>query len=142
MEKLATDIARAAEKAVELYEGRYGDKLDYSEASLALVDRLLAEATSWVSDLTHFQFNELVENISAYILEVGRREFGGRYMWHEGQDQPVLVVGEPDCRIGVLTREKVRGRLGGDDGDQIPFFYAGFAERARDAKFGDDVLFV
>jgi hypothetical protein len=73
---------------------------------------------------------------------VGRREFGGRYLWHDERDQPVLVVGEPNFRVAMIAWDKVRGRVGGDAGENIPFFYAGFAERARQAKAGDDALYV
>lgn len=93
-------------------------------------------------DLEPEQVTTLVQNFGCYILEVGRRAFGGRYLWHEGRDQPVLVVGEPDARVALLTWDKVRGRLGGDAADNILFFFQGFAEQARDATPGSDVLVV
>jgi hypothetical protein len=42
----------------------------------------------------------------------------------------------------MMALEKVRGRVGGDEADNIPFFYAGFAERARKAVPGDDALYL
>ena len=84
----------------------------------------------------------LVRILGSYVLEVGRREFGGKFYWHDGRDQPVLVVGEPDYRIAILTFDKVRGRLFGDQADNIPLFYQGFAARARTAEPGADVLYV
>ncbi len=86
--------------------------------------------------MTPEQVTALVQDFGCYILEVGRRQFGGRYQWHDGRDQPVLVVGETAFRVAILAWDKVRGRLGGDEGDNIPFFYAGFAGRARQAVPG------
>jgi hypothetical protein len=142
MHELPDQIARSAEKAVAMCEGRGGCSLDYSEASLTVVDDMLAEASHWLRDLSPEQVTTLVQDLGCYVLEVGRREFGGRFQWHEGRDQPVLVVGEPTFRVAMLSWDKVRGRLGGDEGDNIPFFYAGFAERARQATPGTDVLYV
>src|SRR5262245_25933649 len=142
MSELHQDVTRSAAKAVALCESRDGTELDYTAASLGVVEDMLAEAAEWASDLTHEQLTTLVQDFGCYILEVGRREFGGRYYWFERRDQPVLVVGEPTFRVALLAWDKVRGRLSGDEGDNIPFFYAGFAERARRAKPGDDALYV
>lgn len=53
-----------------------GGKLDYSEESLALVDRIL--------DDFHRQQAPLPDDLhflaSAYVFEVARRAFGGRYL--------------------------------------------------------------
>ena len=54
----------------------------------------------------------------------------------------MLVVGEPAFRVAMIARDKVRGRLSGDRGDNLPFFYQGFAERVRRAEPGDDALYV
>ena len=142
MEELPYQIARSAEKAVAMCTGRGGGELDYSEASLAVVEDMLAEAGQWLAEMTPEQVATLVQDFGCYILEVGRREFGGRYQWHDGRDQAVLVVGEPAFRVAILTGDKVRGRLGGDEGDNIPFFYAGFAAQARQAVPGTDSLYV
>jgi hypothetical protein len=58
------------------------------------------------------------------------------------RNAPVLVVGEPAFRVALLTWDRVRARLSGDAADNIPFFYAGFAERVRQGEPGSDVLFV
>jgi hypothetical protein len=141
MAELSDQIVRSARKAVVMSEDR-GGILDYSEASLAVVEEMLDEAGRWLTGLTPDQISTLVEDLGCYILEVGRREFGGRYQWHDGRDQPVLVVGEPAFRVALITWDRVRGRLGGDAGDNIPFFYAGFAGRARQAVPGTDALYV
>lgn len=142
MDELTCDIANTATKAVEMCASRNGMKLDYTETSLAVVEDMLAEAAAYSDSMTPDQLTILAQDFGCYILEVGRREFGGRYSWFDQRDQPVLVVGEPTFRLALLAWDKVRGRLSGDEGDNIPFFYAGFAARARRAKPGDDALYV
>ena len=75
--------------------------LDYSEASLGVLENILAQAADW--GLVPDQLEALVQPFGCCILEVGRREFGGRYLWHTGRDAPVLVVGEPGFRVAILT---------------------------------------
>ena len=142
MDEHPDEIARCAENAVAMCKGRSGRELDYSEARLEVFEDMLAEAAQWGSDMTREQITTLVQDFGCYVLEVGRRQFGGRFLWHDGRDQPVLVVGEPTFRVAIIAWDKVRGRLGGDEGDNIPFFYAGFAERARQAVPGTDALYV
>ncbi|VTS02280.1 hypothetical protein [Tuwongella immobilis] len=142
MSSFIEQVAECAENAVSLSETRGGDELDYSEASLKLLDEMLVEASEWISEMTPAQVDILVQDFGCYILEVGRRIYGGRYLWHEGREQPVLVVGEPDARIAMLTMDHVRGRLSGDSADAIPFFFAGFAQRAKNPTPGTDVLIV
>lgn len=142
MDDFTQQVVDAAQKAVESCESRPGGELDFTEASLAIVEEMLDEAAQYASDLSPGQLTGLAQQFGSYILEVGRREFGGRYLWHDQRDQPVLVVGEPKYRIAIIAWDKVSGRVSGDEGDNIPFFYAGFAERARKAKPGDDALYV
>jgi hypothetical protein len=54
----------------------------------------------------------------------------------------VLVVGEPSFHVAMIAWDKVRGRLKGDEADNIPFFYAGFAKCVREAEPGSHVLYV
>ena len=60
----------------------------------------------------------------------------------EAVKQPVLVVGEPMFCIALYPFAKVRGRLGGDVSDNIPFYYAGFRQRVDNGLPGDDALYV
>lgn len=142
MDDLTKDIAGTAAVAVRMAEARGETVLDFSEASLQSVEEMLAEAAEFVEEIPEEDFATLVQNFGCYLMEVGRKEFGGRYYWLRERNQPVLVVGEPDYRVAMLGWEKVRGRLSGDEGDNIPFFYAGFAKRSREATSGDDVLYV
>jgi hypothetical protein len=142
MPDLAQQIASAATDAVDTAEALAGGMLDYSESSLAIVEEVLEQLARARDELNEKQLNTIAQEFGCYILEVGRRAFGGRYCWFDQREQPVLVVGEPAFRVSMIAWDKVRGRLAGDKADNIPFFYAGFAERARQAKPGDDALYV
>jgi hypothetical protein len=100
-----------------------GSRLDYSEASLALVDHVL--------DDFHRQGAPLPDDLhflaSAYIFEVARRAFGGRYLRGDEDDPFVLVIGEAPAEVSVCIMSKVRGRVRNGPEDSIPFFYAGIA---------------
>ncbi len=133
-------IAENAASAVEQLQKRAGGRLDYSPASLAIVEEMLGEASKQILDSTSRE--ELVELLGCYILEVGYREHGGKYAYYEAKRQPVLVVGEPSFHVAMMTFDKVRGRLAGDLGDNIPFFYQGFADRVRGATPGTNALYV
>ncbi|WP_338663563.1 hypothetical protein VQH23_00045 [Pararoseomonas sp. SCSIO 73927] len=142
-EDLAASIARSAAKLVALSRQRGGGApLDFTPASLETVEEMAGEAAHWATELTPAEITGLVQDFGCYLLEVGRAEFGGAYLWHEARDQPVLVVGEPAFHVALMTWDKLRGRLGGDAADNLPFFYAGFAERARQAAPGTRALYV
>lgn len=99
------------------------DRLDYSEASLAHVDRILDDFYTQAAPLP----NDLHFLASAYVFETARRQFGGRYLRSDDDNPFVLVIGEPKCQIGVCAMSKVRGRATNGLEDSIPFFYAGIA---------------
>jgi hypothetical protein len=142
MDSLNEQIARAAASAVEMTDAADGRRLDFSEASLSVVEEMLEEASAFYEEATQEQRGIVAHEFGCYILEVARREFGGRYSWFTQRDQPVLVVGEPAFRVAMIARDKVQGRLSGDRADNIPFFYTGFAERVRKAEPGTDALYV
>jgi len=142
MNELELQVADKAQQAVDQLRDRSNDSLDYSEQSLGMVEEILAEASSFIDDMPEEQIDALVHMLGCYILEVGQREFAGKYYWHDERDQPVLVVGEPDYKVAIMTIDKVRGRLSGDESNNIPFFYQGFAARARSAEPGSDILYI
>lgn len=142
MDELASEVQRMAEETVELFEDSEGVQLDYSEKSLEMVEELLEEAGEFYPELPPDAARRTMQSFGCYILEVARREFGGEYLWFEERDQPVLVVGEPEYHVALMTWDKVHGRLSGDSADNIPFFYAGFAERVRSAPPGTRALYV
>jgi hypothetical protein len=75
-------------------------------------------------------------------LDVAYRQFGGQFFWHNEYDQPILVVGEPEKHIGLVTWSKVHGRIAGDAGDNIPFFYTGFSDRVASSAPGTRAIYV
>jgi hypothetical protein len=123
-------------------QARAGGRLDYSIASLAAVDEMLVEVSEYVVDLDEAVVTGLVQQLGCYVLEVGRKAFGGEYFWHDEGEQPILVVGEPAAHVAMMTWSKVVGRLTGDVEDDIPFFFNGFAEKAAQPEPGSNVLFL
>jgi hypothetical protein len=90
-----------------MYDPENAGTLDYSEASLERVEDMLEEAAAYAEGMTPEEITMLVQSFGCYILEVGRRSLGGHYKWHEKRNQPVLVVGEPDFRVAMITWNKV-----------------------------------
>ena len=142
MDELVEQVASTAAKAVEMSEVMSYGVLDYSERSLAILEKMAEEVSAYYEDMTPDQRETASQDFGCYILEVARRQFGGRYAWFEQRNQPVLIVGEPTFRVAMITWDKVLGRLSGDSADNIPFFYSGFAERVRSAEPGTDALYV
>ncbi len=142
MSELSAQICQTASQFVESCNARAGGKLDYSSASLEIVEEMLAEAVDFAPEMTDDRVSELVRAFGCYIMEVGRQEFGGCYRWHEQREQPVLVVGELLFSVSMLSWDKVRGRIGGDESDNILFHYAGFAKRVRQATPGNNAIYV
>ena len=142
MNAIQEEVVTAAERAVASLQGRAGGRLDFSIASLAVVDEMLAEVSAYVADLDESVVTGLVQQLGCYVLEVGRRAFGGEYFWHDEGEQPILVVGEPAAHVALMTWSKVVGRLTGDAGDDIVFFFDGFAAKAEHPEAGAKVLFL
>ncbi len=142
MDELWNDIQSAAERAVSMSQSRPGGTLDYSISSFALIEAMLAEANPYVADLDEAHIEGIVSAFGSYLLEAARRTIGGTYQWLANRQQPVLVVGEPAGHVALATWDKVRGRLMGDVGDNIPFHMSGFLDRARQAQPGERVLFI
>src|SRR5262249_61227007 len=56
--------------------------------SLPIVEGMLAEAATFAAGLSAATKEQLGQSFGCYILEVGRRQFGGRYFWHDQYDAP------------------------------------------------------
>jgi hypothetical protein len=138
---LAHQVAEKANLAVAQFQERAGGLLDYSEQSIEMVDEMLAEASQFASEMTETDQKALVQLLGSYILEVARRKFGGFYKWHEGRDQPVLVVGEPEFSVAIITFDKALGRLSGDTADNLVFLFRGFVDSVKSAVPGKNVLY-
>jgi hypothetical protein len=142
MPEFGEEATRLANLAVEIMAERTGIRPDFSESSLGIVEDTLDEAARRLDRLTSSQVEGLIRQFGCYILEVGRREFGGVYQWYEHRHQPVLVVEGENYHVALMTWDKVRSRLEGDPADNIPFFYEGFASRVREKAPGTRVLVV
>ena len=142
MNAIHEEVLATAERAVAALQERAGGRLDGSVASLEVVDEMLVEVSEYVADLDEAVVTSLVQQLGCYVLEVGRRAYGGEYFWHEQGEQPVLVVGEPQAHVALMTWSKVTGRITGDAGDDIVFFFDGFAARAAQPEPGSNVLFL
>jgi hypothetical protein len=142
MNAIQQEVAAAAERAVTSLQARAGGRLDYSVASLAGVDEMLVEVSAYVAELDEAVVTGLVQQLGCYVLEVARRTYGGTYYWHDEGEQPILVVGEPAAHVALMTWSKVVGRLTGDAGDDIVYFFDGFAGKAATPEPGSNVLFL
>ena len=77
---------------------------------------------------------EFADVIGAYVFEVARRNFGGKYFWYDPTNQPILVTGLPDFEVSILAVEKVKGRLMNGKEDNIPFYFAGYVEKVKNKQ--------
>jgi hypothetical protein len=136
------EASRLASLAAEIMEKRTGTRPDYSEASLQIVEETLDETSKQLHQLTGAEIDGLVQQFGCYILEVGRKEFDGVYQWYVEGNQPALVVVDGTCQVALLAWDRVRSRLNGDLGDNIPFFYEGFASRVRLREPGTRATYV
>ena len=141
MDEFTQHMIDLAADGVDFFEARF-DGFDYSIASLTVIDELLQEASDFYENMPPKRQDQIVAQIGAYVFEVARRNFGGRYFWYDAGNQPILVTGLPDFEISLLAYDKVRGRLVNGPEDSIPFFFDGYAERVRNAKPGDKAMIV
>ena len=142
MNAIQDQVTTTADHAVTALQARAGGRLDFSVASLKAVDEMLVEVSAFVADLDEDVVTDLVQQLGCYVLEVGRRAFGGEYFWHEEGGQPILVVGEPAAHVALMTWSKVTGRITGDEADDVVFFFDGFAAKAAAPEPGSNVLFL
>lgn len=142
MTTVLLDVVNTAKRAIDAFHERSNGGLDFSEASLSIVEEMLAEASSHAEEMPQSQISGLVQLFGCYILEVARTQYGGEYAWLDDTQGPVLVVGEPETHIAIATWAKVRGRLRGDPADNIPFFFQGFSDMARTPAPGKRMLFI
>ena len=141
MSDLTRDVTTTTDGAVRAYEELTKGRLDYTAASLAVVDEVLDQLAQYVPQMTPDQVGVVVSDFGCYVLEVARRANGGALRWFDQRKQPVLAVGEPSFRIALATWDTVEARLRGDEGASIPFLYDGFVRRSKTACPGEDALY-
>lgn len=86
--QLSMDVINAARRVVDSAHQRPASNLDFSPESLPIVEGMLAEAATFAAGLSAATKEQLGQSFGCYILEVGRRQFGGRYFWHDQYDAP------------------------------------------------------
>src|SRR5262245_41188034 len=94
--------------------GSRADRLDYSQESMVSVETLLEEASRTVGAASEQDKTRIVESYGWYIIETGRKMFGGRYACAHQYNSPVLIVCEPQASVAIIPFPKVAGRLSGD----------------------------
>lgn len=141
-DEFTASLCQAAEQCIQNMEPRLNGKLDYSVSSLELLDQGLDEASDFFEDMPEGQQEGLVQAAGAYVFEVARRNYGGKYFWYDKRNQPILVTGMPEFEISLLAMDKVRGRLVNGMEDNIPFFFEGYKERVEKAQPGDKAMVV
>lgn len=128
--RLEQDIITTAES----FANNFSDKgnFDYSVQSLRNLDDILEELSEYqIDDDT---LNSVSSMAGSYIFEVARRNYGGKYIWVQERDQPVLVTGEPEYSISIAAFDKVRGRIRNGKEDNIPYYFDGYIEAVEKGK--------
>lgn len=133
------ETKRMAAEAVGIAQAM-GKTLDYSEQSVAVVEEVLELLGPHLREVDDAARHLTAERFGCYLLAVGQRTYGGRTAWNEQRGEPVLVVGEPACRVAVMTWGKVLGWLRGDRAEGLAVFWEGFAVHARKKVAGSDLL--
>jgi hypothetical protein len=122
---LDEEIAKAAAEAVSLTEIWFCEVLDFSEASIALLEAAVEE----VDDLT--PGGDSAENIDllswvwgSYIGEVLRRQVGGE--WLEWEDEYGQAIVLQSGKFKVFPHDKVRKRFINGKEHNLEAYYHAF----------------
>ena len=129
------DMIMSADRFVLDSEERFSG-LDFSVDSLNVIDHILEEASDFYDDMSEAKKQNFISAVGAYIFEVARRNFGGKYFWYDSLNQPILVTGQPVFEVSILALDKVKGRLENGSEDNIPFYFAGYLERVKNKQSG------
>jgi hypothetical protein len=136
---IGKQVKLRAEEFIISY-GEHYKGLDYSQQSLIVLDRLLDDYSQQWKDLSSEKKNEVVTNASSYILWVACRQYGGNFYWSEEEQQPVLVIGEPDYRVATMPQNKVSSRIEQGDSHNIIIYYRKIAESIQQATNNSNIL--
>lgn len=105
--------------------------LDFTISSLRQLDQIIEENTSFYKDSNDETKRIMIIKIGAYVFEVARQNLGGIYYWYVPLNQPILVTGQPDFEMSLLTYEKVRNRFEKGVANNIPSFFEGYVEGVK-----------
>ena len=136
-----SDMTARADELVAMFNERLDNALDYSVASLQVLDdEILSLFHENLHDTNEDMLDDIITQAGSYIFEVARTNFGGAYYWYDKLSQPILVTGQPKFEISILAFEKVKQRIQNGDEDNIPFYLKGYINHVQSAKKGDKAL--
>lgn len=118
------------------------NQLDYSEKSISVVELIIDEMSFKNHEISEEQLDMITQEYGCYILMTAHRLYGGEFYWNNQFEQPMLIVGEPEACIALLTWNKVKGRLLGDKADHLAYFFEQFGEDAKVAESGKQVVYI
>lgn len=130
MGRLMDDIVGTANSFTQNFSDK-GD-FNYSINSLVEVDDLLDEISDYVMD--EDAIYNVYTMIGSYVFETARINYGGKYYWMQDEQQPILVIGEPDFSVSIKAWEKVKSRIEKGVEDNIPFYIEGIKEHIEKGK--------
>lgn len=117
------------------------NQLDYSEKSVSVVEMILHDLADKSLLLHEEQITMMTQEYGCYLLLTAYKLYGGEFYWNEEHQQPMLIVGEPDATIVLMTWNKVRGRLLGDEADHVAYFFDQFTQAAKQPQAGTQVIY-
>lgn len=118
------------------------NQLDYTEKSISVVEVILGELAEKNLLLSEEQVTMITQEYGCYLLLTAHKLYGGEFFWSSENEQPMLIVGEPEATIVLLTWQKVRGRLLGDKADHIAYFMEQFGLEAANPIAGKQVIYI
>lgn len=113
---------------------------DFTVNSLNALDELLEQFHENQNDIDEEMKSDVIAQAGSYVFEVARRNYGGKYFWHDKMNQPILVTGQPNFEISIIAFDKVKMRIENGREDQIPFYFKGYEERVKKGKQGDKAM--
>lgn len=117
------------------------NELNYSEKSITVVDIIINELSEKNLTLSDEKIQLISQEYGCYLLMTAYKLYGGVFYWNEQMQQPMLIVGEPDNTLILMTWNKVKGRLLGDESDHLAYFLETFALETKKKELGRKLLF-
>ena len=138
MANIELAIAENAQMAAKDFQWATEVPLDFTAASMQGVEEVLDSAHKGrVNEQTQM---EMINLLGSYVLHTAKLLHGGVFQMYQERPQPLLVTGLPNYSVAMLAMDKVAGRIKGDEGDNIPFFYDGFVRALERATPGSKAL--
>ncbi len=102
--QLREEVSEIAAGFVQMVS-RSKEEFDYSIDSLQQLDYFVKSLCN--NNFTDDEFYGVCKFTGSYVFEVLHRELGGRFLWTQKGQQPVLVIGEPDFTIQVKAWQRI-----------------------------------